>query len=177
MLTKPEILKARARGEIEVTPWNPKRLNPNSYNLRLAGDLRFYEPEWVLDARTPFEPGPAPLVGGSWILRPGCLYLGVTVEYTRTKHYIPMINGRSSLARLGVSVHQTGGFGDIGFCGHWTLELAVVVPVRLYPEMKIAQICWFEPSSIPPACDLYAGKYPNEEPVPVASRIHKEFRR
>ncbi|GHU80920.1 hypothetical protein AGMMS49992_34060 [Clostridia bacterium] len=61
--------------------------------------------------------------------------------------YVPMLNGRSSLARLGVSVHLTAGFGDVGFHGSFTLEFTVVNPIRLYPGMEIAQIAFYTVST------------------------------
>lgn len=108
------------------------------------------------------------------VLEPGELYLGCSNEYTESTLCVPMINGRSSLARLGISVHQTGGFGDIGFCGHWTLEITVVKPVRIYPNIKFAQLCWFVPAGA--VTVTYTGKYQaSRSAVPVESRIHREM--
>ena len=95
------------------------------------------------------------------ILVPGLLYIGRTVEKTSTDKYIPMINGRSSIGRLGISIHITAGFGDIGFSGTWTLEISVVQPVRIYPNVEIAQICYFTP--IGDVDKLYRGRYYNQE--------------
>ena len=57
------------------------------------------------------------------LLEPNKLYLGRTVEYTRTDKFIPMLEGRSSTGRLGLFIHVTAGFGDVGFAGYWTLEM------------------------------------------------------
>jgi dCTP deaminase len=51
-----------------------------------------------------------------------------------------MIEGRSSIGRLGLFVHVTAGFGDVGFCGYWTLEMFAVQPVKIYPGVPICQI-------------------------------------
>jgi len=51
-----------------------------------------------------------------------------------------MIEGRSSVGRLGLFVHVTAGFGDVGFCGYWTLEMFAIQPVRVYPGVPICQI-------------------------------------
>ena len=59
---------------------------------------------------------------GLWLYL-GVLYLGATVEYTESNKLVPAIEGRSSLARMGLQVHVTAGFGDNGFCGEWTLGL------------------------------------------------------
>lgn len=91
------------------------------------------------------------------ILYPGVLYIGRTVERTFTDKYIPMINGRSSGGRLGMSIHICAGFGDIGFDGTWTLEITVVEPLRVYPFAEIAQIAYFKPFGKKNI--LYNGRY------------------
>lgn len=91
------------------------------------------------------------------ILRPGILYIGRTVERTASDKYIPMINGRSSGGRLGISIHVCAGFGDIGFDGTWTLEITVVEPVKIYPNVEIAQVCYFKPYG--KTNILYRGRY------------------
>jgi len=53
---------------------------------------------------------------------------------------VPMIEGRSSIGRLGLFVHVTAGFGDVGFCGYWTLEMFAVQPVKIYPGVQICQL-------------------------------------
>ncbi len=74
------------------------------------------------------------------LLQPGRVYLARTVERTFTDKYVPMLEGRSSVGRLGISVHVTAGFGDIGFNGHWTLEITVEQPTVIYPDVEICQI-------------------------------------
>lgn len=94
------------------------------------------------------------------VLRPGVLYIGRTVERTFTDKYIPMINGRSSGGRLGISIHICAGFGDIGFNGTWTLEITVVEPVRVYAASEIAQVCYFKPYGKTDI--LYNGRYQSQ---------------
>ena len=65
------------------------------------------------------------------------LYLGRTLEYTETHSLVPMLEGRSSIGRLGMSVHITAGFGDVGFCGYWTLEIHSLSPIRIYPFVAV----------------------------------------
>ena len=74
------------------------------------------------------------------MLTPNQLYLGRTVERTETHNLVPMIEGRSSVGRLGLFVHVTAGFGDVGFSGYWTLEMFAVQPVKIYPGVPICQI-------------------------------------
>ena len=81
-----------------------------------------------------------PLTSDGYVLQPGVLYLGQTMEYTETHKFVPMLEGRSSVGRLGIAVHSTAGFGDIGFCGYWTLEITCTEKVRIYPGVDICQI-------------------------------------
>jgi len=66
------------------------------------------------------------------------------VERTETHELVPMIEGRSSIGRLGLFVHVTAGFGDVGFCGFWTLEMFAVQPVRIYAGVAICQIFYHD---------------------------------
>jgi dCTP deaminase len=157
-----------------IDPWNEEQLNPNSYNLRLSKHMMYYPGRLELDVKQ--EPPQAAIIipEDGFVLQPGELYLGCTVEYTESIDLVPMINGRSSLARLGISIHQTGGFGDIGFKGHWTLEVTCIKPIRIYAGMEIAQLCWFNPEG--PVDMEYNGKYQNSTfDRPVVSRMHREF--
>jgi dCTP deaminase len=105
-----------------------------------------------------------------YVLQPGVLYIGRTVERTFTDKFIPMINGRSSGGRLGISIHICAGFGDIGFDGTWTLEITCVEPVRIYPNTEIAQVCYFKPYG--KVGKLYRGRYFGQEDA-TASRFYK----
>lgn len=112
-----------------------------------------------LDARKENPTFPQTIGEGGYVLVPGVLYLGRTVERTHTPHHVPKIGGRSSTGRLGINIHQTAGFGDVGFDGTWTLELSVIHPVRVYPNMRIAQLWLFEISSALDEGELYQGRY------------------
>ena len=104
-----------------------------------------------------------------YVLQPGVLYIGRTVERTSTDKFIPMINGRSSGGRLGISIHICAGFGDIGFDGTWTLEITAVEPVRIYPYAEIAQVCYFTPCG--KVGKLYRGRYHGQVEA-TASRFY-----
>jgi dCTP deaminase len=155
ILTGKEIEKEVAAGRIEIDPFDPAKLNPNSYNVTLANELYTYavdDYEGFIDAaeknrleefvggRTLDDDG----VANGWFLEPGRLYLGRTVERTHTDYYAPMLEGRSSVGRLGVFIHITAGFGDVGFDGFWTLEISCVEPVIIYAGMEIGQIFFHE---------------------------------
>lgn len=76
------------------------------------------------------------------VLVPGILYLASTVEYTETHEHVVYLDGKSSIGRLGIAVHLTAGRGDVGFVGHFTLEMSVVQPVRVYAGMPIGQLTY-----------------------------------
>ena len=130
ILTGNEI-KAQLGGNIIIDPFDETQLNPNSYNLRLHNELLVYE-EIVLDMRRPNRFRRYVIPEEGLVLNANQLYLGRTVERTETYNYVPMLEGRSSVGRLGLFVHITAGFGDVGFRGYWTLEMFAVQPVRVY---------------------------------------------
>ncbi|HEY5313631.1 MAG TPA: dCTP deaminase [Pirellulales bacterium] len=128
---------------IVIEPFDAAKLNPNSYNLSLHGELLTYE-ELVLDMRKPNRVRRMTIPPEGLVLTPNQLYLGRTVERTETYNLVPMIEGRSSIGRLGLFVHVTAGFGDVGFCGYWTLEMFAVQPVRIYAGVPICQIFYHQ---------------------------------
>lgn len=138
ILTGDEISK-KLGTDIVIDPFDPARLNPNSYNLTLHDEIMTYE-EVVLDMRKPNRVRRLVIPPDGLVLSPNQLYLGRTAERTETHNLVPMIEGRSSIGRLGLFVHVTAGFGDVGFCGYWTLEMFAVQPVRIYPHVPICQI-------------------------------------
>ncbi|MBE2245891.1 MAG: dCTP deaminase [Candidatus Competibacteraceae bacterium] len=125
--------------KIKITPYSPTQLNPNSYNLTLHNELLVYDNE-LLDMKKENTATSIILPDEGMVLAPGKLYLGRTIEYTETSSYVPMLEGRSSIGRLGLFVHITAGFGDVGFSGFWTLEMFCVQPIRIYPGVQICQI-------------------------------------
>jgi dCTP deaminase len=128
---------------IVIEPFDPAKLNPNSYNLALHDELLVYE-EIVLDMRKPNRVSRIRIPPEGLALTPNKLYLGRTAERTETHGLVPMIEGRSSIGRLGLFVHVTAGFGDVGFCGYWTLEMFAVQPVRIYAGVSICQIIYHD---------------------------------
>ena len=128
---------------IVIDPFDDAHLNPNSYNLTLHNELLTYE-ELVLDMRKPNRVRRLTIPPEGFVLTPSQLYLGRTVERTETTNLVPMIEGRSSIGRLGLFVHVTAGFGDVGFRGYWTLEMFAVQPVRIYAGVSICQIFYHQ---------------------------------
>lgn len=128
---------------IIIEPFDEARLNPNSYNLALHNELMVYE-EVLLDMRRPSRVRRLTIPAEGIVLQPHQLYLGRTAERTETRNLVPMIEGRSSIGRLGLFVHVTAGFGDVGFCGYWTLEMFAVQPIRIYAGVAICQIFYHD---------------------------------
>ncbi len=125
--------------DIIIDPFDASQLNPNSYNLRLHDELFVYENE-ALDMKKKHTLRSVPIPPEGLELQPNMLYLGRTIEYTKTYNFIPMLEGRSSIGRLGLYVHVTAGFGDVGFEGYWTLEMHCIQPLRIYSHIEICQI-------------------------------------
>ncbi len=157
--------------DIFIEPYNPAQLNPNSYNLRLHNELMVYDRP-VLDMKTPNPVSMIEIPEEGLELETGKLYLGRTKEYTRTENLVPMLEGRSSIGRLGLFIHVTAGFGDVGFAGYWTLEIFCVQPIRIYPDVPICQIFYH---TIEGEFERYeSGKYQNNEGI-QPSMLYKDF--
>lgn len=166
MLTGKEILKQINKGNISIVPFNENHLNPNSYNITLSNELLVYDCE-MLDAKKANKTKKITIPETGFVLEPNTLYLGRTNEYTKTKNFVPCISGRSSIGRLGICVHITAGFGDVGFEGTWTLEITSVMPVKIYPNMQIGQIYYEKAQG---KKTYYNGKYLGQI-SPMASQI------
>ncbi len=143
ILTDQQILAEIEKGTIVIEPYDHSCLGTNSYDVHLGRYLATYR-NAVLDAREHNEIDHFEIdsVTG-FVLQPGTLYLGVTEEYTETHATVPFLEGKSSVGRLGIDIHATAGKGDVGFCNHWTLEISVSMPVRVYAGMPIGQLIYF----------------------------------
>ena len=166
-------IRNRLGREIVIEPFVERQLNPNSYNLRLHHELLVYE-DAALDMKRENRARALTIPEDGLLLEPGRLYLARTVEYTRTDGYVPMLEGRSSIGRLGLFVHVTAGFGDVGFAGFWTLEMFCVQPIRIYAGVEICQIYYH---SIDGEYESYAGgKYQNNRGI-QPSLLFRDFER
>ncbi|MBK7870400.1 MAG: dCTP deaminase [Saprospiraceae bacterium] len=143
ILSDKKILEAIDKGEIVIEPYNREFLGTNSYDVHLGKWLALYKDE-VLDARKHNEIEHFMIPDEGFVLQPDQLYLGVTEEYTETHTTVPFLEGKSSVGRLGIDIHATAGKGDVGFCNHWTLEISVSMPVRVYAGMPIGQLIYFK---------------------------------
>lgn len=164
-------IQRRLNKDIWIDPFDPARLNPNSYNLRLHNELMVYDVP-ILDMKQNNSACTIDIPETGLLIYPGKLYLGRTVEHTRTENLVPMLEGRSSIGRLGLSIHVTAGFGDVGFNGFWTLEIYCIQPIRIYPFIDICQIYYHTIDG-----DFFRyenGKYQNNNGIQT-SQIFKEL--
>lgn len=170
ILSGKEIVRHMGK-EIIIDPFDKRRVNPNSYNLSLHRELLVYR-EPVLDMKKPNPVRKIEISDSGFRLEPGRLYLGRTNEFTRTETFVPMLEGRSSIGRLGLFIHVTAGFGDVGFAGYWTLEMFCTQPIVVYPDVEICQIYYH---TIEGEYDRYEnGKYQNNTGI-QPSLLYREF--
>lgn len=164
ILTAHEIEWQMSLGKIVISDFDKARLNPNSYNLRISDKLYTYK-EKLLNLKTikKAELEEVIIPADGFVLQPDTLYLGSTLEYTETYDLVPKIDGRSSVGRAGLFVHVTAGFGDIGFCGHWTLEFHAVQPIVIYPFAELCQISYHAIQG--DVRQTYNGNYQNNKGV------------
>ena len=158
MILSGKTIRQQLGGAIKIEPFREAALNPNSYNLTLHHELMVYDHP-TLDMKVENTAHTIQIPPEGLLLTPGTLYLGRTAEFTETTGYVPMLEGRSSVGRLGLSIHVCAGFGDVGFKGYWTLEIHCVQPIRIYAGVDICQIYYhkIEGEYVP----YHSGKYQN----------------
>ncbi len=161
ILSGKEIQKQLEKNTIIIEPYTKKQMGPNSYNLKLHHELVIYD-EKILDLKKKNNVKRITIPQHGFILQPNKLYLGRTIEYVKTDYFIPKLEGRSSLARLGIFIHICAGLGQIGSSGYWTLEIACVQPVRIYPSIEICQLFF---QTIKGEYELYHNKYKDSEDI------------
>ncbi len=187
LLSDRDLKKALADGRMGLTPYDEAMVQPSSIDVRLDRYFRVFanhrythiDPSVQQDDLTEMvEPdGDEPFV-----LHPGEYVLGSTLEViTLGDDLASRLEGKSSLGRLGLLTHSTAGFIDPGFSGHVTLELSNVanLPIKLYPGMKIGQICVLQlssPSEHPYGSSVYGSRYQDQR-GPTPSRFYLRFTR
>ncbi|WP_114561395.1 dCTP deaminase [Desertihabitans aurantiacus] len=188
MLLSDRDIRARiAAGRIALDPWTPQMVQPSSVDVRLDRYFRIFENHRYPHI-DPSEDQPEltrmvePKGEEPFILHPGEFVLGSTLEtVTLPDDVAARLEGKSSLGRLGLLTHSTAGFIDPGFSGHVTLELSNVatLPIKLWPGMKIGQLCFFalsSPAEQPYGSTGYGSRYQNQR-GPTPSRSHLNFHR
>jgi len=131
-----------------------------------------------IDARLENKTHEFDLDEGGLELVPNTLYLSTIIEYTETREFVPFIDGKSSVGRLGIFIHCTAGRGDAGFFNHFTLEISCVQPVVVYPGMPIGQLYYFaiEGNVDQPYDKKPSAKYNGRDPKPQASRMWRNYK-
>ena len=130
------------KGRIIIEPFDENMLNPNSYNYHL-GDIILEIENEVIDPHVKCKIKEIKLTNNGYLLKPNKLYLASTKEKIGSKKYVTQLIGRSSTGRLGLFLQVTAPLGHVG-CNHcWTLELRVVMPLRVYPNMRIGQVTFW----------------------------------
>ncbi|TFC23383.1 dCTP deaminase [Cryobacterium glucosi] len=174
-------------GRIGLEPYAPEMIQPSSVDVRIDRYFRLFDnhkypyidpaedqPELTRLIEIPHDE--------PFILHPGEFVLGSTYEKVSLADTIAArLEGKSSLGRLGLLTHSTAGFIDPGFTGHVTLELSNVatLPIKLWPGMKIGQLCFFQLSSAaerPYGSSQYSSRYQGQR-GPTASRSFQNFHR
>ena len=162
------------KGSIKVEPFRRECLGSNSYDVHLGKTLAVYE-DRILDSKKHNKIKTFEIPPEGYVLDPQEFYLGVTAEYTETMEHVPFLEGKSSVGRLGIDIHATAGKGDIGFCNHWTLEISVKQPVRVYAGMPVGQLIYFsvQGALLMPYNKKPNAKYVDKTALPVESMMWK----
>ena len=177
ILSGHEILSEITRGVIKISSFTTEQLNPVSYDLRLGEEIAVYynpsldealtdmtldskrsgtlPPPVCLDARKENPVKKTIIPDDGFLLQPNQLYLMHTQERIWTNRYVPVLDGKSSIGRLGIFVHATAGYGDPGFDGQYTLEVTAVHPVVIFKGMRFCQIRFHE-------CNIREGELYNQ---------------
>ncbi len=187
LLSDRDILAEIGEKRVQLEPFDADMVQPSSVDVRLDRFFRVFEnhryphidpAEDQPDLTRAVQPdGEEP-----FILHPGEFVLGSTYEVvTLPDDIAARLEGKSSLGRLGLLTHSTAGFIDPGFSGHVTLELSNVatLPIKLWPGMKIGQLCFFRlssPAEHPYGSSKYGSRYQGQR-GPTPSRSFKNFHR
>ena len=172
-------------GRIKIDPYDPGLVQPSSVDVRLDRFFRVFENHKYPHIDPAVEqPGLTRLVEVDpdevFILHPGEFVLASTYEvFSLPDDLASRLEGKSSLGRLGLLTHSTAGFIDPGFSGHVTLELSnmATLPIKLYPGMRIGQLCMFKlssPAEYPYGSSVYGSRYQGQR-GPTPSRAHQNF--
>jgi dCTP deaminase len=185
ILSDVSLREAIVSGRIGIDPFEEVAIQPSSIDVRIDSLFRVFRNHEApiidvkLDMRSLTEEVKVD-DGGVFVLHPGEFVLGSTVERISVPDdLVARIEGKSSLGRLGLLIHQTAGFIDAGWSGHITLELANVasLPITIYPGMKIGQISFMTmttPAERPYGKGAHGSKYQGQR-GPTPSRYFENF--
>lgn len=177
ILTGNEILLAMERNEISISPFNGEHVNPASVDLCLSPEVITYG-DFTLDCKKSHRYTTLTMPEEGFLLAPGQLYLMATQEVLQTDHYVTVIDGKSSVGRLGISIHQTAGYGDPGYHGQYTLEVSCLMPVRVYPFMRFCQARFHSVMGLVTSYQDKGNYISRQGPVmgPKTSQCHRQWK-
>ena len=172
---------------VALEPFEPAMVQPSSVDVRLDRFFRVFENHKYPHIDPSMDQPDLtrqvhPEDDEPFILHPGEFVLGSTYEVVSLPDDVAArLEGKSSLGRLGLLTHSTAGFIDPGFSGHVTLELSNVatLPIKLWPGMKIGQLCFFRlssPAEHPYGSEKYGSRYQGQR-GPTPSRSYLNFHR
>jgi dCTP deaminase len=187
LLSDRDLLTEIDNKRVAVEPFDVEMIQPSSIDVRLDRMFRVFENHKYPHIDPSIEQADLtrliePEGDDPFILHPGEFVLGSTLEVVSLPDDLAgRLEGKSSLGRLGLLTHSTAGFIDPGFSGHITLELSNVatLPIKLFPGMKIGQLCLFRlssPADHPYGSDKYGSRYQGQR-GPTASRSFANFHR
>lgn len=142
ILTGREIQKEIESGNITITPFNFDDVETNSYDFHLDNELRVYKDD-ILDSKKKNKTEQLIIPEDGLLLSPDKIYLARTKEVIGSSMYMPIIRGRSSTGRLGIFINITCDLVDVGQIKQIPLQLHVVTPVKIYPNMKVGQVTFW----------------------------------
>ncbi len=187
LLSDRDIRAELVAGRVVLDPYDPIMVQPSSVDVRIDKYFRVFENHRYPHIDPAIEQPDLtrlvePAVDEPFILHPGEFVLASTYEViTLPDDVAGRLEGKSSLGRLGLLTHSTAGWIDPGFSGHVTLELSNVatLPIKLWPGMKIGQLCLFRtssPSEFPYGSSVYGSRYQGQR-GPTPSRSWQNFHR
>jgi len=183
ILSDGDIKKALRDRKLVIEPFDEGCVQPSSYDLKLANEVRVFDNHKAgeIDVRKKQDVSrKIEISGEGFVLHPGEFILGSTVEgFKIPTDLAGKLEGKSSLARLGLVIHATAGYVDPGFEGQLTFEISNIsrLPIRLYGGMKVAQICFVKmssPAQIPYGSKKLGSKYFGQK-GPTASKVYLNF--
>jgi dCTP deaminase len=185
LLSDRDLLAEVKSGALVLDPFDAELVQPSSIDVRLDRLFRVFNNHLYthIDPAVRQDDLTAAVRvdhGQAFVLHPGEFVLASTLEViTLGDQLAGRLEGKSSLGRLGLLTHSTAGFIDPGFSGHVTLELSNVatLPIKLWPGMKIGQLCIFRlssPAEHPYGSAVYGSRYQGQR-GPTPSRSYQNW--
>ena len=175
-------------GKIVIDPLkDEQQIQPSSVDMRLGDEFKVFkvirkpyiDPKDEEDIAEYMESSTVP-EGEAFIIHPNEFALATTQEYVKVPDdLVARVEGRSSMGRLGDTMHVTAGYVDPGFEGRITLEISNIgaMPVALYPGQRVCQLV-FEtmttPAELPYGHPKRNSKY-MKQLKPESSRVKLDY--